>query len=238
MHKHKITNLELQVTRLTAMLAASSDKNKAHEMLVMDHMQAKKKLEQDLSKSKKEEQDFRRDKFRLEKEKEQAALSSSTWYQKFLESQETIKLRDNAIVELNKKISEEKNHLKIQQSLYEQVRTDRNFFSKQHIQSQDQIAEMNRKFKILTHQRNQLKEEIQTKDAVIIDEHFKFKRVENDWKATRRKLAKRQEVLAKAEKVLTSQDAEIKNLRQTLREAARAQRQQKRVYDDVVQERV
>jgi hypothetical protein len=97
---------------------------------------------------------------------------------------------------------------------------------------------MNRKFKILTHQRNQLKEEIQTKDAVIIDEHFKFKRVENDWKATRRKLAKRQEVLAKAEKVLTSQDTEIKNLRHTLREAARAQRQQKRVYDDVVQERV
>ncbi len=93
LHKHKITALELQVSRLTGMLQASHDKNKAHELLVMDHMQSKKKLETDLTKAKREEMEMRRDRFKLEKEKEHAALSSSAWYQKFMESQETIKLR-------------------------------------------------------------------------------------------------------------------------------------------------
>lgn len=44
-------------------------------------------------------------------------------------------------------------------------------------------------------------------------------------------------LLLHAKQVLASQDAEIKNLRRTLNEAEKAQHQQKRVYDDVVQER-
>lgn len=121
--------------------------------------------------------------------------------------------------------------------MYEQVRSDRNLFSKQQVQSEDEIAEMKRKFKIMTHQIDQLKEEIQTKDAALINEHFAYKRLQDEMKVNKRKLAKRKEVLATADQVLASQDAEIKNLRRTLNEAEAAQHQQKRVYDDVVQER-
>jgi chromosome segregation ATPase len=42
---------------------------------------------------------------------------------------------------------------------------------------------------------------------------------------------------SQADQVLASQDSEIKNLRRTLMEAEAAQHQQKRIYDDVVQER-
>ena len=48
-----------------------------------------------------------------------------------------------------------------QQNLYEAVRSDRNLYSKNLIESQDEIAEMKRKFKIMNHQIEQLKEEIQ-----------------------------------------------------------------------------
>jgi peptidoglycan hydrolase CwlO-like protein len=48
--------------------------------------------------------------------------------------------------------------------LYEQVRSDRNLYSKNLIEAQDEIAEMKRKFKIMNHQIEQLKEEITAKD--------------------------------------------------------------------------
>jgi hypothetical protein len=44
------------------------------------------------------------------------------------------------------------------------VRSDRNLYSKHLIEAQDEIAEMRRKFTIMNHQIQQLKEEIQAKD--------------------------------------------------------------------------
>lgn len=41
-----------------------------------------------------------------------------------------------------------------------------------------------------------------------------------------------------ADQLLASQDVEVKNLRHTLIDAEQAQKQQKKVYDDVVSERV
>jgi predicted nucleic acid-binding Zn-ribbon protein len=46
------------------------------------------------------------------------------------------------------------------QNLYEAVRSDRNLYSKNLIESQDEITEMKRKLKIMNHQIDQLKEEI------------------------------------------------------------------------------
>ena len=46
------------------------------------------------------------------------------------------------------------------------MRSDRNLYSKNLIESQDEIAEMKRKFKIMNHQIEQLKEEIEAKDQV------------------------------------------------------------------------
>lgn len=84
----------------------------------------------------------------------------------------------------DKKVTEEQAKLKLQQNLYEQVRADRNLFSKQHIQSQDEISEMKRKFKIMTHQIEQLKEEIQVKDRALINEHFTLKRLKDEMSGT------------------------------------------------------
>lgn len=61
-------------------------------------------------------------------------------------------------------IIEGETKLKQQQNLYEAVRSDRNLYSKNLIEAQDEIAEMKRKFKIMNHQIEQLKEEINSKD--------------------------------------------------------------------------
>lgn len=64
----------------------------------------------------------------------------------------------------NAEIIEGETKLKQQQNLYEAVRSDRNLYSKNLIEAQDEIAEMKRKFKIMNHQIEQLKEEINSKD--------------------------------------------------------------------------
>lgn len=86
-------------------------------------------------------------------------------------------LREVSILQLQKRISDSEAKLKIQQSLYEAVRSDRNLYSKSLIEAQEEIAEMKRKFKIMNHQIDQLKEEIHSKDKVfprtvrILDSH-------------------------------------------------------------------
>ena len=88
-----------------------------------------------------------------------------------------MKLREVAILELQKRISEGEGRLKQQQALYEAVRADRNLYSKSLIESQDEIAEMKRKFKIMGHQIEQLKEEISAKDLALVKEHFDHMKV-------------------------------------------------------------
>ena len=48
----------------------------------------------------------------------------------------------------------------------------RNLYSKNLIEAQDEIQEMKRKFKIINHQIEQLKEEISAKDLALVKEHF------------------------------------------------------------------
>lgn len=232
-----IKDLQAQIKRLNASLHVSAEKNQMQLTVVEDHQAMRSTLEQEIQAHKSEEQKLRKDNYKLEKAREKANVEKSQMHSKLQETLETLKLKDMEIGELNKTIQEERNKLKLQQNMYEQVRSDRNQFSKQQVQAEDEIAEMKRKFKIMTHQIDQLKEEIQTKNVALINVDFAFKRLQDDMKVSKRKLNKRKELLAQAEQMLTSQDTEIKNLRRTLAEAEAAQQQQKRVYDDVVQER-
>ncbi len=80
-----------------------------------------------------------------------------------------------AIKEGESKEAELMARLKQQQSLYESVRADRNMYSKQLIESQDEIAEMKRTFKVKAHQIQQLKDDIGNKDRALMAEHFEKK---------------------------------------------------------------
>merc|ERR1711865_721340 len=77
--------------------------------------------------------------------------------QKYYTALEEVKLQELQISALQKKIVEGETRLKQQQNLYEAVRSDRNLYSKNLIESQDEILEMKRKFKIMNHQIEQIK---------------------------------------------------------------------------------
>jgi len=96
---------------------------------------------------------------------------------------------------------------------------------------------MKQKFKLMKHQIAQLKEEIQAKDNAMISSEFTVKQLEDKIRVNKKILEKKKGVLLTTDKVLASQNDEIQNLRRTLQSAESEQQRQKKIYDDVVQER-
>ncbi len=116
--------------------------------------------------------------YSLEKDRERLGNDVTEQRNAHLASVEELKLRDVSVTELRKKISDADYKLTQQQHLYESVRSDRNHYSKNLIEAQDEIAEMRKKFKIMDHQIEQLREEVGAKDQAIVKEHFDYQRAE------------------------------------------------------------
>merc|ERR1712032_1762288 len=127
--------------------------------------------------------------------------------------------------------------LKEQQMLYEAVRSDRNLYSKNLIESQDEIAEMKRKFKIMNHQIEQLKEEIQQKDHALVKEHFDRQKVEKQREQLKNELGKLRKLKTKAESTIEKQHAEIGKLTSIIQKLEDDTIQQHKEYDQVINER-
>uniref|UniRef100_A0A2K6MJ10 Cilia and flagella associated protein 58 n=1 Tax=Rhinopithecus bieti TaxID=61621 RepID=A0A2K6MJ10_RHIBE len=135
--------------------------------LVKLHEQAKRNLEEEIQNYKDEAQKQRKIIFHLEKERDRYINQASDLTQKVLMNMEDIKVRETQIFDYRKKIAESEIKLKQQQNLYEAVRSDRNLYSKNLVEAQDEITEMKRKLKIMTHQVDQLKEEISVKESAL-----------------------------------------------------------------------
>lgn len=98
--------------------------------------------------------------YRLEKERDKFSQDASRSNANLMQMVEEVKLKQNLISELKKENIEFEAKLKQQQNLYEAVRSDRNLYSKNLIEAQDEVADMRRKFGIASHQITQLKDEI------------------------------------------------------------------------------
>jgi chromosome segregation ATPase len=122
--------------------------------------------------------------------------------------------------------------------MYESVRTDRNLYSKNLIESQDEITEMKRKLKIMSHQIEQLKEEISSKENALIKEHFEHTKLEKEKEALSAQIAKIQHQFEDAQQLIQNQQSEESKLRHIIAEADIERMRQKKEYNTVVQERV
>lgn len=89
--------------------------------------------------------------YRLEKERDKFSQDASRSNANLMQMVEEVKLKQNLISELKKENIEFEAKLKQQQNLYEAVRSDRNLYSKNLIEAQDEVADMRRKFGIASH---------------------------------------------------------------------------------------
>jgi hypothetical protein len=72
----------------------------------------------------------------LEKERDKYSVEAGEANARYLQALEEVKLREVALVELQKRLGDGEGRLKQQQALYEAVRADRNLYSKSLIEAQ------------------------------------------------------------------------------------------------------
>ncbi|KAJ1067258.1 hypothetical protein K5549_021235, partial [Capra hircus] len=205
--------------------------------LVKLHEQAKRNLEEEIQNYKDEAQKQRKIIFQLEKERDRYINEASDLTQKVLMNMEDIKVREMQIFDYRKKIAESETKLKQQQNLYEAVRSDRNLYSKNLVEAQDEITEMKRKLKIMTHQVDQLKEEISAKESALVKLHLEQQRIEKEKETLKAELQKLRQQALETKHFIEKQEAEERKLLRIIAEADGERLRQKKELDQVISER-
>merc|ERR1711937_425014 len=157
-------------------------------------------------------------------EKYNAELSLASG--RFIHTLEELKARDNKHQELKAAVADVKTKLSLQKNLYEAVKTDRNLYSKNCLESNDEIAEMKRKFRSMSHQIEALKEEIKEKN-----------KVKKSYEAALDNLKKASKRMSALSKMGDQQKSEVKRLESSIAEAEQEQQNQRKEFDQVTSER-
>uniref|UniRef100_A0A8C2CFJ7 Cilia and flagella associated protein 58 n=1 Tax=Cyprinus carpio TaxID=7962 RepID=A0A8C2CFJ7_CYPCA len=218
------------------MIKAANETDK-QQTIVKLHEQSKKTLEQEILKYRDEAQKKRKIIYQLEKERDRYINEASELTKKVLENIEDIKLKEMQIFEYKKRIAEAETKLKQQQNLYEDVRTERNLFSKNLIEAKDQNAEMKRKVKIVNHMFEQLKDEITTKEVALDKERQEFQRVERERENLKAELQRMRQQAQETNQFIEKQEAEKRELLKIIAEADAERIRQKKELDQVRNER-
>ncbi|TNJ27220.1 Coiled-coil protein [Giardia muris] len=196
-----------------------------------------KNYEQELLSFRTESQKQRKIIFALEKEREAFSQKSTEAQQKYLQAVKEIRVRDLAISDLQKRVADTDGKLKQQQALYESVRSDRNLYSKSLVEAQDEVSELRRKFRVLSHVIDQLKSEILTKDESLLKEHFAHKSALKEKDAIVQDLERTRQQVRESEEAIAVQRAEIAKLNCIISEADMERDRQMKEYRIVISER-
>jgi chromosome segregation ATPase len=237
LHRKQIDDLLREREILNKKLVKADEKTRRTQDLVKIHENTKKNLENEINGYRahvKRQRDMIQ---QLVQDRERYEGEAETANQKYYTAQEEVKLQELQISALQKKIVEGETRLKQQQNLYEQVRSDRNLYSKNLIESQDEISEMKRKFKIMNHQIEQLKEEITAKDHSLVKEHFDHHKVDKEKEGLKNELTRIRKQIQSSEQIIANQETEVLKLSAIIQEADAERTRQTKEYDAVVNER-
>ncbi|KAL1524555.1 hypothetical protein AB1Y20_019446 [Prymnesium parvum] len=218
-------------------LVKSVSSTSQQEDLLKINENTKRNLEMNIQSYRASAQSLARSIKKVKAEKEKYAEECSEAEARLRQAQDEVKSREITILQLQKRIAEGEAKMKQQQNLYEAVRSDRNLYSKSLIESQDEIAEMKRKFKIMTRQIDQLKEEIQSKDHAHAKEHFEHLKVDKEKESLREALKAVIEQEESEEAKELRFKAEVGKLNQIINEAESERMKQQKEYEIVVNER-
>ena len=170
-------------------------------------------------------------------EKERHEHDAEILNQQYYTALEELKLQELQVQELQKKMTEDQAKLKHKQNLYEAVRSDRNLYSKQLIDSQEEISTLRRKFRGMNHLIDQLKDEISIKDHAIVKEHFMHHSVDKEKELLKNELMKIRKQVVSSEGIIENQRVEVLKLTRIIDEAEQERARQRSELTSVISER-
>lgn len=217
-------------------LVAGSE-TQAQKELVQQQENRLKTLDQEIGVYKQEAAKQRQLMSNLEKERDRFINESSVASHRAMTALEDHKIADNQIFDYKKKIAEAEMRLKQQQSLYEAVRSDRNLLSKNHLETKGELRERVRQLKIMTHQIEQLKEEITTKEKKLTDTFNRFDVEKKQKEKLNDDMADMKLKTEKLQKSIADHNADQHNLNLNLAEIKNKNARLKKQHDEVLKER-
>lgn len=113
----------------------------------------------------------------IEKERDRLNEEQLTLTKTIEDTLDDVKVKKTEIYELKKSVTERDNRLRMQQNLFDAVRSDRNALQKTLQESTAEAGELKKKVKITLHQIEQLKEDISMKEQQLIKEENVFRKV-------------------------------------------------------------
>eukprot|EP00906_Rhabdomonas_costata_P030248 RCo042735 len=236
-HKQAIEDLQRERDILNKnFIKAQGEKNKQiDEAMVVERK--KKNLEMEVLAHRQDAQQQRKHIYQLEKDREKYATQSSEATMKYYAALEEVKIRSMTITDLQKQITESEAKLKQQQTLYEAVRSDRNLYSKNLIEARDEINEMKRKFKIMNHQIDQLKEEISIKEKALLEENCAQKKTEKQVESLKQDIQALKAQLESQQRKIQGMEQEKNQLNQIIADCDAERAKQKNKLTHVMNER-
>ncbi|KAJ3153423.1 hypothetical protein HDU86_005253 [Geranomyces michiganensis] len=199
--------------------------------------QTKRNLEQEIMGYKDEATKTRKLIYSLEKDRDRHINEAGKARLELMSKEEELKIGEMIMFDSRKKIGELEKRLKEAQAVYETMRGERNFYSKNLVESQDEITEMKRKVKIMSHQIEQLKEEIASKEGALVKEHFEHSKLEKAKEVLSVQIGKLQLQYEDAQQMIQNQQSEESKLRHIISTADTDRLRQKKEYETLVQER-
>ena len=130
---------------------------------------------------------------------------------------EEFKKQELQCFEYRKQILEAETRLKQQQNLYEACRSDRNLYSKNLVEANDEMATMKRKLKIMTHQIEQLKDEISSRKNESKRHEEKLGRVEKESSVLKERLQRDNLAREQTQSELDQMSKEVKSLNELMK---------------------
>eukprot|EP00429_Kryptoperidinium_foliaceum_P068096 CAMPEP_0176067884 /NCGR_PEP_ID=MMETSP0120_2-20121206/33885_1 /TAXON_ID=160619 /ORGANISM="Kryptoperidinium foliaceum, Strain CCMP 1326" /LENGTH=844 /DNA_ID=CAMNT_0017401503 /DNA_START=53 /DNA_END=2583 /DNA_ORIENTATION=+ len=215
----------------------ADDKTKKQTELVKKHEGRAATLEKEVERVKLDLQEAVKKVYELDKTREKYGVECSLANSKHMAALEELKNRDNKLSELKKNLADVKGKLAQQKQLYENVRTDRNLFSKNLVESQDEIAEMKTKFKIMKHQIEQLDEEIKEKDEQLKKENFELNKGQKQCEVIKDQMEKAKKKQFQLNALKETQKGELTKLTARINEAEAERKLQKQRYEELISER-
>lgn len=222
---------------LNRSVVRTDERTKKQSEVVKSHEGTTKTLEKEVKQVREDLQNAIKKVYELDKLREKYGIECSQANYKHNVAMEEMKNRDNKISELKKSHADVKGKLAKQKQLYEEVRTERNIHSKNLVESQDEIAEMKRKFKIMQHQTEQLKEENEEKEKELKAERFKHTGEQRKCENTKDLMEKAKKKQHQLNSQKDTQKAEIKKLEMRIHEAESDRTTQKQDYQELISQR-
>ena len=173
----------------------------------------------------------------LQESRVRLAAEADAAAEAFFAAAEGVKLQELQVAALTKRLGEGQTKLGQQQKLYEEVKADRNDYSKQLVLAHAEIAEMKRVFKDASRRVEALKEDIMAKDQALVKHHFDHHRVDTEKEALRLEVARVQKQIQACEHIVSNQEVETRKLTAIASEAEAEFSRQRKELDAVRAER-